>query len=316
MSIDSIPVRVMAIEQVAPLIREFKLEAIEGKLPAFSPGSHVQVIMPGEAREIRNAYSLCSDPAMPRRYSIAVRLQEDSRGGSSFMHGEVNVGDELAITPPANLFAPVMAARKHLLIAGGVGITPFMSYIPELKRQGAEFELHYLYRGSQTGAYLDQLQQQLGSALHRYDSGQGNKCDLSTVLSDQGPGTHVYICGPESLIEGVCSTAKALGWPESLIHYEAFAAPEPGEPFKAQLTRSGKTLDVAADESLLEALEREGVAVPNLCRGGVCGQCATPVIDGAVEHRDEFLSADEKASGGCIMPCVSRAAGKHLTLDI
>ena len=99
MSIDSIPVRVMAIEQVAPMIREFKLEAIEGRLPAFSPGSHVQVIMPGASREIRNAYSLCGDPATPRRYSIAVRLQDASRGGSSFMHGQVNVGDQLAITP-------------------------------------------------------------------------------------------------------------------------------------------------------------------------------------------------------------------------
>jgi ferredoxin-NADP reductase len=316
MSIDSIPVRVMAIEQVAPMIREFKLEAIEGRLPAFSPGSHVQVIMPGASREIRNAYSLCGDPATPRRYSIAVRLQDASRGGSSFMHGQVNVGDQLAITPPANLFAPVMSARKHLLIAGGVGITPFMSYIPELKRKGAEFELHYLYRSSQTGAYLDQLQQQLGSALHRYDSVQGNKCDLTAVLSGQGPGTHVYICGPESLIDGVRSTAAALGWPDSLIHFEAFAAPEPGEPFKAQLTRSGKTLDVAADESLLEALEREGVKVPNLCRAGVCGQCRTAVLEGDVEHRDDFLSNDERSSGSCIMPCVSRAAGKHLTLDL
>jgi ferredoxin len=107
-----------------------------------------------------------------------------------------------------------------------------------------------------------------------------------------------------------------LGWPDSLIHFEAFAAPEPGEPFKAQLTHSGKTVDVAADESLLEALEREGVKVPNLCRAGVCGQCRTAVLEGDVEHRDDFLSNDERSSGSCIMPCVSRAAGKHLTLDL
>ncbi|GAA0793451.1 PDR/VanB family oxidoreductase [Marinobacterium sediminicola] len=316
MSIDSIPVRVAAIEAVAPMIREFRLEAIDGSLPAFSPGSHVQVAMPGEQREIRNAYSLCSDPRETGSYRIAVRLQEDSRGGSAFMHSQVSVGDRLQITPPANFFAPAWHARKHLLIAGGVGITPFMSYIPELERQGADFELHYLYRSSQTGAYRDELMHRLGQAFNGYDSDAGVRCDLSVLLSNREPGSHVYICGPESLIEGVRETARALGWPESLIHYEAFAAPEPGEPFKAKLVRSGRAVEVAADESLLEALEREGIEVPNLCRGGVCGQCVTSVVEGSVEHRDDFLSADEKASGTCIMPCVSRAAGNHLILDL
>ncbi len=316
MSVDSIAVRVAAIESVAPLIREFRLEAINGTLLPFSPGSHVQVAMPGEEREIRNAYSLCSDPQDTSGYTIAVRLQENSRGGSQFMHTRVKVGDRLNITPPANFFAPLRQARKHLLLAGGVGITPFMSYIPELERLGADFELYYMYRGTQTGAYADSLPQRLGSKYHSYDSDQEVFCDLNILLSNREPGTHVYICGPEALIEGVCATARELGWPDSLIHYEAFAAPEPGEPFQARLARSAQSVDVGADESLLEALEREGVAVPNLCRGGVCGQCVTQVVDGGVEHRDDFLSADEKASGTCIMPCVSRAVGNHLTLDL
>ncbi|MDY6798955.1 MAG: PDR/VanB family oxidoreductase [Pseudomonadota bacterium] len=316
MSLDSLSVRVSAIEVVAPLIREFTLEAVDGALPAFSPGSHVQVLMPGDGREIRNAYSLCSDPRDSSRYRIAVRLQERSRGGSEFMHRRVRVGDLLRITPPANLFSPVSLARRHLLIAGGVGITPFMSYITELERLDAEYELHYLYRSSQTGAYRDELKQRLGSRFKEYDSDSGVRCDLNTLLSGRGPGTHVYICGPKSLIEGVCSTAKALGWPESLIHYEAFAAPQSGEPFQARLSKSGKVVDVKPDESLLEALEREGVAVPNLCRGGVCGQCVTRVINGTVEHRDAYLSTGERAGGACIMPCVSRAAGKHLILDL
>ena len=316
MSLDSLSVRVSAIEQVAPLIREFTLEPVAGSLPAFSPGSHVQVIMPGDDREIRNAYSLCSDPRDVSRYRIAVRLQENSRGGSRFMHTRVQPGDELSITPPANFFAPVFQGKRHLLIAGGVGITPFMSYIPELERQGAAFELHYLYRSSQTGAYRDELAARLGNRFAGYDSEKGERCDLSALLLGREPGTHVYICGPESLIEGGCSTARALGWPESLIHFEAFAAPEPGEPFQVRLARSDLVIEVGADESLLEALERSGVTVPNLCRGGVCGQCVTPVVEGAVDHRDHFLSAEEKHANHCIMPCVSRAIGKHLTLDL
>jgi len=316
MSLDSLSVRVSAIEEVAPLIREFTLEPVAGSLPPFSPGSHVQVIMPDDDREIRNAYSLCSDPRDTSRYRIAVRLQENSRGGSRFMHTRVRPGDKLKITPPANFFAPAGQGKRHLLIAGGVGITPFISYIPELERQGAPFELHYLYRGSQTGAYRDELSNRLGARFVSYDSEQGERCDLSALLLGREPGTHVYICGPESLIEGVCSTARALGWPESLIHFEAFAAPEPGEPFRVTLARSGKAVEVGSDESLLEALERAGVAVPNLCRGGVCGQCVTPVVEGEVDHRDHFLSAEERRCSRSIMPCVSRAIGKHLTLDL
>jgi len=316
MSLDSLQVRVSTIREVAPLIREFTLEPEEGHLPAFSPGSHVQVIMPDGVREIRNAYSLCGDPRDTSRYRIAVRLQENSRGGSRFMHTRVNVGDRLRVTPPANFFAPATKGVRHLLIAGGVGITPFMSYIPELERQGALFELHYLYRSSQTGAYHEELEARLGNRFSGYDSEKGERCDLSALLLGREPGTHVYICGPESLIEGVCSTARALGWPESLIHFEAFAAPEPGEPFQVSLARSDRVIEVGADESLLEALERAGVTVPNLCRGGVCGQCVTPVVEGAVDHRDHFLSVDEKRANHCVMPCVSRAIGKHLTLDL
>ncbi len=316
MSADKIEVRVAAIAQVAPLIREFRLEAVDGVLPAFAPGSHVVVEMPAQPRPHRNAYSLLSDPRDPSAYRIAVRKQEQSRGGSLFMHEQVSEGDLLKITPPANLFTPSWYAKRHLLIAGGVGITPFLSFLPELRRRGAEFELHYLYRGSQTGAYSDELAAELGSALQRYDSEQACRCDLGELLARQKPGTHVYICGPQSLIDGVCSTARELGWPEDAVHYEAFAAPAPGNPFRVELARSGRVVEVDSDTTLLEALESAEVDVPNLCRGGVCGQCATRVLEGSIEHRDTYLSADDKARQDCIMPCVSRAADDRLKLDL
>lgn len=316
MSIDSIRVRVTGIEQVAPMIREFHLQAVSGELRPFSPGSHVVVEMPATPRPHRNAYSLLSDPRDASSYRIAVRLQEPSRGGSVYMHEQVQLGDELKITPPANFFAPRWRASRHLLIAGGVGITPFMSYLPEMERQGADFELHYLYRGSQTGAYQEQLQARLGARCVRYDSDSGVRCDLHQLLSNQPLGTHVYICGPESLIAGVRETAQALGWPESQVHFEAFAAPQPGNPFEVELARSGKTLTVDGETSLLEALEEAEAPVTSLCRGGVCGQCATPVLAGEIDHRDEYLSAAEREKGNCIMPCVSRAKGKRLVLDI
>ncbi|MDP2505493.1 MULTISPECIES: PDR/VanB family oxidoreductase [unclassified Oceanobacter] len=312
-------VRVSDMKLVAPTIKEFTLVAVDGALSPFSPGSHVVVTMSGtdangKAKKWKNAYSLLSDPSDTEAYKIAVRLQEVSRGGSEFMHSQVQIGDVLEITPPANLFAPLWRAKKHLLIAGGVGITPFMSYLPEMQRQGANFELHYCYRGKQTGAYADQLQQQLGDACVRYDADAGNRCDLTALLKQQPRGTHIYICGPELLIEGVRQNAAQIGYPASLIHFEEFAAPQPGEPFSVTLKRSGQTIDIGAEESLLEALEAADLEIPNMCRGGVCGQCQTKVLEGDVEHRDNYLGAAEKAD--CIMPCVSRAKSKTLVLDL
>ncbi|WP_221794087.1 PDR/VanB family oxidoreductase [Oceanobacter mangrovi] len=318
-STDNYQVKVVAIRDVAPTIREFTLQGINGELTPFSPGAHVVVAMPGEtaegkAKTWKNAYSLLSDPRDSSTYKIAVRLQDQSRGGSVFMHTRVSEGDILEITPPANLFAPYWRAQKHLLIAGGVGITPFMSYLPELQRAGANFELHYSYRGNQTGAYAAELQQQLGDQVRCYDADAGERLQLAELLKQQPRGTHIYVCGPELLLDGVRQNAALLGYPDSLIHFEEFAAPQPGEPFSVTLESSGQKVDVGADESLLEALEASGVKVPNLCRGGVCGQCVTKLVDGEAEHRDAFLDDGERQS--CIMPCVSRAKSKGLVLGL
>ncbi|WP_299204488.1 PDR/VanB family oxidoreductase [uncultured Amphritea sp.] len=314
--IDQMSVVVTAVKQVAPMIKEFTLEPLEGQLTPFSPGAHVVVTMAGTESTYRNAYSLMSDPQDNSQYRIAVRLQETSRGGSVYMHQQVEVGTQLKISPPSNLFAPQWMAKKHVLFAGGVGITPFLSYLPALQRQQVPFELHYMYRSQQTGAYRIELTESLADRCHCYDADQGNRCDVSAVMSAQPLGTHFYICGPESLIEAVQTTADEMGIPPSAIHWEAFAGAKPGQPFVVELSGRGVELDVAADSSLLEALEAADIKIPNLCRAGVCGQCVCDVAGGEVEHRDSYLSDTEKQSGRVIMPCVSRAAGERLVLDI
>ncbi|WP_078120320.1 PDR/VanB family oxidoreductase [Thiosocius teredinicola] len=316
MQVDQLKVKITAINEVAPTIREFCLVPVDGELLPFSPGSHVVVEMDGGEKTYKNAYSLLSDPRDVSAYRIAVRLQDASRGGSKFMHEQVTVGDELKISTPANLFAPHWPAKKHVLIAGGVGITPFMAYLPELERRGADFELHYLYRSSQTGAYRELLSKRLGGRYFDYDSLGGSRCDAVEVLSNRNLGTHFYVCGPESLLSTVQQVAADLGIPDSAIHYETFAAPKPGEPFEAEISETGQVIPVGAEESLLEALEAAGVEVPNLCRGGVCGQCQCKVVSGDIEHRDNFLSAQDKAAGQSIMPCVSRSKSPRLVLDI
>jgi len=316
MSEQMIAVRVASVTEVAPKIREFRFEATDETLPAFSPGSHVMVEMPGEEKTYRNAYSLMSDPAQTGSYGIAVRLQDESRGGSVFMHTRVKKGDVLKISPPVNLFAPHWAARKHILIAGGVGITPFMSYLSEFQRQGADFELHYLYRSGQTGAYREQLSESLADRFFGYDSDNGQQCVVNHLLEQVTPGTHVYICGPERLIDAVKTSAQEMGIPLGIIHYEEFAAPKPGKPFSVTVASTGQQVNVGAESSMMEALEAAGVEVNNMCRAGVCGQCVCGVKDGVPEHRDDFLSAAEKATNQLVMPCVSRAVTDNLTLDL
>ncbi|MDE1169115.1 MAG: PDR/VanB family oxidoreductase [Pseudomonas sp.] len=301
-------VRVAALRDLTSAVREVTFEPLNGRLPGFSAGSHVQVHLPG----LRNAYSLLSDPADTRHYRIAVRRQEQSRGGSHYVHDQLQVGQTLRLSPPANLFALHGTAQLHILVAGGIGITPFLAYCTELQRRGAEFELHYAYRTGVSDAYLPQLREQLGARLHTYDSVQ-RRLDPAQLFKNRPLGSHVYACGPQSLLLSLREQARLQGWPDDRVHWEAFTAPAAGQPFPVELARSGRQLQVGAEQSLLEALEACGVEVPNLCRGGVCGQCHTRYLKGTVEHRDHVLDATQHADS--LMPCVSRCAGP-LLLDL
>ncbi|HGW4499804.1 TPA: 2Fe-2S iron-sulfur cluster-binding protein [Pseudomonas aeruginosa] len=305
-----IDVRVAAIRELTPVIREYTFEALAGALPGFSAGSHVQLHLPNGRR---NAYSLLGDPTDTRQYRIAVRHQDGSRGGSRYLHQGLKVGDRLRLSPPANLFPLHGEAREHILVAAGIGITPFLAYSRELLRRGADFELHYAYRTGTSDAYVGELRKQLGPRLHEYQGGV-RRLDLATLLQGRSLGAHVYACGPQTLLLDLQEQAAVQGWSPRRVHWEAFAAPEPGQPFRVELARSGQQLEVGPDQSLLEALEAAGVEVPNLCRGGVCGQCQTPWLRGDVEHRDHFLRADERSSS--LMPCVSRGCGSPILLDI
>lgn len=310
-----IEVQVTEVRQLTPVVREFSFAALDGTLPGFSCGSHVQVVLPIEGRTLRNAYSLLGDPRETGVYRIAVRLQETSRGGSRYLHEQVRVGDRLQIGAPSNLFALHSQARHHILVAGGIGITPFMAYLAELEAQGASFELHYAYRSGLTDAYAAELRERLGERFHGYDAAAGQRLDCTSLFAGKPLGSHLYVCGPQRLLDELKVLAAAHGWSAGRLHWEAFAAPEPGQPFTVELARSGQRLQVPGDHSLLEALEAAGVEVPNLCRGGVCGQCTTRYLSGEVEHRDHYL--DEQQRGAALMPCVSRGGcSGTLLLDL
>jgi ferredoxin-NADP reductase len=313
------PVEVTAVEAVTPLIKHFTLAAPDGApLPAFSGGSHIIVVMQSAARTHRNPYSLLSPPGRLERYEIGVRRMETSRGGSHFLHDQVRVGSRLDIAHPVNLFGLAKLARKHLLIAGGVGITPCLAQLEDLHDGTVPYELHYAVRSPAHAAFLPRLRARAAERLRMYYDVDGQVLDIEGLLAHQPLGTHAYVCGPAGLIDRVVVTARRLGWPDSHIHWERFAAPPVGLPFEVYLARARIHVQVPPDRSLLESIEAAGVEVPYLCRGGVCGFCRTRVleVDGLLVHNDHFLSDVEKSASRSIMPCVSRAQCKSLVLDL
>ncbi|HWU64147.1 MAG TPA: PDR/VanB family oxidoreductase [Ensifer sp.] len=315
-----IPVRVAKITPVASGIKRFRFERLDGQpMPSFSGGAHVIVTMNDDGHLRRNAYSLMSPPHDRSAYEISVLRVEDSRGGSAFMHEKLSEGDEIRVSYPVNLFQPDWRGRKHLLIAGSIGITPFLAMMEQFTREGANFELHYAVRSMDRGAYCHDLIERYGP--HRvkiYCDADGSMILLGRLLDSQPLGTHLYVCGPGGMIDGVLKAGIEAGWPEQNLHSERFLSAQPGKPFSVELTRTGKTVHVGHHESILEAVEAAGVDPPFLCRGGACGQCETGVAlcDGVLLHHDVYLTDEEKASGRKVMICVSRFEGRALHLDL
>lgn len=309
----TLPARVVGIDSISPTLKRFRF-APEGRqdFPTAAPGAHILITLRGAGQVYRNAYSLVTSPEERSEYAIIVRRADESRGGSHFLHDILRDGDQVELSAPASLFPIASLARKHILIGGGIGLTPFLSYLPVLKARHAAFELHQFCATGEAGAFEGLLGTR-DSRVHVHEA--RTRPSLDDILADQPLGTHVYTCGPGKLMQAVAETARRLGWPENAVHQESFASATGGRPFTVHLARSGRTVHVKDAQTLLEALEGAGIEAPCLCRGGACGLCLLPVIDGEPDHRDHVLSAQEQSEGRIIATCVSRAKSDHLTLD-
>ena len=294
----------------------------EGReLPPFSAGAHVDVeIEPGLVRQ----YSLCNDPRRRDHYQIAVLREEAGRGGSAALTGRVGAGDTLKVSEPRNHFALEPSARRTVLIAGGIGVTPILCMAERLAHTGAPFELHYAARSPERAAFLERIR---GSAfadrttLYFSEGPETARLDLEGVLAAPAPGAHLYVCGPARLIEAALATAKAKGWPSSRVHREFFAPPEgedqsPAEAFEVEIASSGQVFAVPAGKTATQVLAEHGIEIPTSCEQGVCGTCVTRVLEGVPEHRDFFLTPDEQAANDQMTLCCSRAKTRRLVLDL
>ncbi|MGW7272007.1 PDR/VanB family oxidoreductase [Streptomyces sp. NPDC054864] len=285
------------------------------RLPAWTPGAHIDLMLgPGLVRQ----YSLCGDPGDTSLLQVAVLREPESRGGSRYVHDTLVEGDTVRVSVPRNNF-PLVASPRYLFIAGGIGITPVLPMIATAERQGADWRLVYGGRSRATMAFAGELAKDHPRRVALCPQDETGLLDLDGLLGSPAPGTLVYCCGPEPLLNAV--ERRCASWPEGVLHTERFTPKTREEDatwasFDVELSRSGITVTVPPDKTVLQTVEEAGVQILSSCREGTCGTCETAVLDGAVDHRDSLLTPAEQARNDTMFICVSRAACPRLVLDL
>ena len=288
-------------------------------LPPFGAGSHIDVeVRPGLVRQ----YSLCNAPDERHRYRIAVLLERGGRGGSAAMHA-LTEGSLLRISAPRNHFALDNGAPRSLLFAGGIGVTPILCMAERLSAIGAEFAMHYASRTPARAPFRDHIaRSRFADRVDFYFSRDesGGRPDLDAIVSSAGLETHVYVCGPAPFIEAVLAAAARRGIPDQQVHREYFAMNDAqlgdSAAFQVKLASSGVVLDIPEDATVVDVLREHGFDLPTSCEQGVCGTCLTRVLEGLPDHRDYFLTNEERERNDRFTPCCSRAKSTMLVIDL
>lgn len=306
--------RVAAIENLAPSIRSLELVPRDGgHWPAAEAGAHIDLELPnGLVRQ----YSIIN-PGEPDSYKIAVLREPHGRGGSAYIFDKLTPGTDLGIGGPRNNFPLIVSGRPVCLIAGGIGVTPLLSMAEVLAKSNTPWRLHYCIRERHQLAFSNLLER-FGSNVHIHvDAENGGPPDLGKIIRSK-PESDYFCCGPAPMLDAFRKTTASL--PADRVHLESFDAAKgtvgTDESFEIKLARTGTTLIVPPDKSIMEVLEDAGIHVLYSCRNGQCGTCETAVLDGVPDHRDSLLNEKEKQEGKTMMVCCSRAKTPMLRLDL
>lgn len=313
-------VRVQSTRRTADDIVAVELVSLtDDALPAFEAGAHIDIQLPGS---ITRQYSICNAPQDRSRYVLGVLKARESRGGSLAVHA-LQQGDIIEIGKPRNQFSLAPKARHSILIAGGIGITPILSMAQALSAEDASFELHYCVRARGQIAFSEQLTSAALAAkvfIHVDSDQPANTLDLDGLLDRAAPDIHLYVCGPVGFIEMVIEHAERQAWAAECLHREFFSpvasSADDSSPFELVIAGSGLRIPVASHETALTALRSAGIDIPTACEQGICGTCLTHVVEGEPDHRDEFLTEEEKARNDQFLPCCSRARTSRLVIDL
>lgn len=327
-------VRVLSVRYEAEDINSYELvDPDGGELPPFTAGAHIDLhFRDGRIRQ----YSLANDPSERHRYVVGILREPAGRGGSVAIFEKVHAGRILTISAPRNHFPLVESARRHLLLAGGIGVTPMMAMLAQLQRENADFLLHYCTRSPQKTAFRELLAERSAAGRVRYhhDGGDPRKgLDIAALLRERPIGTHLYYCGPPGFMTAVA--AASAHWPSEAVHFEYFTPPVPtpsmastASPasagalaaaadipvgFQVRLTSTGALYDVPNDKSIVQVLREQGIDVETSCESGLCGTCRTRYLEGEPEHHDYVLDDDERNE--YVMICCARSKSPVLVLD-
>jgi ferredoxin-NADP reductase len=312
---DVATLRVSAKTLVADDVVTLELASPSGlRLRDWAPGAHIDLLLPnGMTRQ----YSLCGDRWDPFSYRVGVLREQVGRGGSAYVHDELEVGDPVGVGGPRNNFA-LVPSEQYLFVAGGIGITPLLPMVRQADMLGADWHLLYGGRRRASMAFLDELAG-YGDRVKVVPQDEFGLLDLPSFLGTPRQGVKIYSCGPAPLLAAV--EAACAGWPPHTLRTERFVSDEPAAavrraPFDVELARTGVTVTVPPEMTVLEAVGKVGVEVLSSCRQGVCGTCETTVLAGVPDHRDAVLEDHERQAGDCMFICVSRARSDRLVLDL
>ncbi len=312
-----IRVEVTRAEKMTPDITRYELRALDrSELPSWTAGAHLDVVV---APEFLRQFSLSGDPADRSRYQIAVLHERHGRGGSALMHRIFSVGRKVFVSHPVNHFPLDETARRSVLCAGGIGVTPLIAMAHRLHALGADFSLHYACSSRPSAGFLDDLRTvPWQDRVHLHISDEGSRAAFGKILGDWKKGDHVYACGPDRFMQAAMNAAERAGFPEEAKHIEYFSVPETPDyvnhPFTLRLAKTGREIPVAADQSATDALSAAGVAVDVKCSDGLCGVCRCTLLAGEIEHRDFVLSAEQRRTS--LILCQSRAAKPNDAIEI
>ncbi len=286
-----------------------------GPLPVWEPGAHLDLLLDGG---LTRQYSLCGDPADRSAWRIGVLREPAGRGGSAYVHDTLVTGTAVRVRGPRNSF-PFRPAARYRFVAGGIGITPILPMVAAAQAAGAEWTLLYGGRTRASMAFTGELAR-YGERVTLAPQDETGLLDLETYLGTPDAETLVYCCGPEPLLDAV-ERRCGDSWPAGALRVERFR-PREADPdavdgaFEVVLKRSGRTLTVPPDASILQTLQAAGLDPLYSCGEGTCGTCETDVVEGEPDHRDSLLTEEERAAGETMMICVSRCRGDRLVLDL
>lgn len=291
---------------------------VEHSLIPFEPGSHVTFKVHINNQPQDRSYTCLPSDTDNGRVRIAVKLSASSRGGSEYMHS-LQAGNAIQMTLPENRFELSRGSKRYLLIAGGIGITPIYGMVSELARRSADFRVLYAAASKKDMLFADEMTQSLGDRLELFSSTDGHRIDLLKEISLLDKGDEVYFCGPLSMLDDARRIWRAQGHEMKNFRFEMFgdSGTAPAEMFEVVVPAHNKTLHVARDQTLLQALENAGVPLIYDCNRGECGLCSVSIIETeqSIDHRDVFFSEEEKAQNDKMCACVSRAVGGKVVID-